>query len=265
MKIQLRYFTGTGNSWKVLDTCREVFSEAGHQVHISKLDLMEKKIEGADLIGFAFPVHGFGIPRISIQYLDALKKFKEGQKVFFILTSADANGSGLSSKNLGNILRRNKGQLIYSDVIQMPNNWIPFTNILTMEENSIVIQAGVERSRSIAQDILESKIKIYDHSEQPWFFKYLSNPINIIFRNFGLGGMKSMFKLYPSCNGCGICAKACPTGSIKMVNGKPKWSKTCEQCMRCVHICPQESIYQLPSSTKGKNRYMEPDFKPLEQ
>jgi len=263
MKIQLRYFTGTGNSWKVLDTCNEVFNEKGHQSTISKIDLNEKQID-AELIGFAFPVHGFGIPRITRQYLATLKKFKEGQKVFFILTSADANGTGLSSKNLENILKRNKGQLIYSDIIQMPNNWIPFTNILTMEENSIVIQAGVEKARSIAQNILEGKIKTHDYREQAWFFKYLSNPINIIFRNFGLGGMKSMFRVYPSCDGCGICAKACPTNSINIVDGKPKWSKTCEQCMRCAHICPQKSIYQLPASTKGKNRYMQPDFKPLE-
>ena len=264
MKIELRYFTGTGNSWKVLDTCNEVFNEKGHQSTISKIDLSEKQID-ADLLGFAFPVHGFGIPRIARQYLSGLKKFNEGQKVFFLLTSADPNGSGLSSKNLETILRRKNGQLIYSDVIQMPNNWIPFTSILTMEENLKVIQSGVERSKLSAQDVLDGKIKIYDYREQPWFFKYVSNPINIIFRNFGLGGMKSMFRVYDTCNGCGICAQACPTNSITMVNGKPKWSKTCEQCMRCVHICPQESIYQLPSGTKGKNRYMEPDFKPLKQ
>ncbi|MCD6337553.1 MAG: EFR1 family ferrodoxin [Candidatus Marinimicrobia bacterium] len=264
MKIELRYFTGTGNSWKVLETCNNIFNRKGHQSKILKIDLNEEQIN-ADLIGFAFPVHGFGIPRIARQYLSALKKFDEGQKVFFILTSADSNGSGLSSKNLEIILKRKNGRLIYSDVIQMPNNWIPFTNILTMEENLSIIQSGIERSKHIAQDILNNKIRIYDYRKQPWFFKTISNFINIIFRNFGLSRMKSMFRVYDSCNGCGICAKACPTGSIKIVNGKPKWSKTCEQCMRCVHVCPRESIYQtMGGHTKTKNRYIEPDFKPLE-
>ena len=36
MKIELRFFTGTGNSRKVLNTCKDVFDEAGNQTHISK-------------------------------------------------------------------------------------------------------------------------------------------------------------------------------------------------------------------------------------
>jgi ferredoxin len=265
MKIELRYFTGTGNSWKVLDTCREVFGEAGHQVHISKLDPMEKKIEGVDLIGFAFPVYAFGMPRIVLKYLRSLKSFNNKQNIFFIFTAGDANGAGLGTLRCARILKRKNCDLIYSDVIKMPNNWIPFSTILTMDENTTIIEAGVERSKQIATNILNNKTELFDYKKQPWFFKSPSNIINIMFRNFGLYGLKSMFKLYPSCNGCGICAKACPTHTIIMVNGKPKWSgTTCEQCMRCIHICPQESIYQFPASTKGKNRYMEPDFKPLE-
>ena len=264
MKIELRYFTGTGNSWQVLDTCKEVFTEAGHDAYISKLNPMENEIKGADLIGFAFPVHAFGMPRIVLKYLRSLKSFNNGQKVFFVFTAGDTNGAGLGTIKCAGILKRKNCDVIYSDVIKMPNNWIPFSTILTMDENATIIEAGVERSKQIAANILNNKTELFDHKKQPWFFKSPSNIINSMFRNFGLFGLKSMFKLYPSCNGCGICAKACPTGSIKMVNGKPKWFKTCEQCMRCIHICPQESIYQFPASTKGKNRYMEPEFKPLE-
>jgi epoxyqueuosine reductase QueG len=49
-----------------------------------------------------------------------------------------------------------------------------------------------------------------------------------------------------------------------MKNGKPTWTGNCEQCMRCVNICPQKSIYQkMGGKTKGKDRYMAPGFDPM--
>lgn len=48
------------------------------------------------------------------------------------------------------------------------------------------------------------------------------------------------------------------------MNKNPKWKFTCEQCMRCVNICPNVLIYEtLSGDTEGKNRYLEPDFKPV--
>ena len=145
----------------------------------------------------------------------------------------------------------------------MPSNWIPYSHPDTIENNLPMINAGIEHAKGISNNILNKKYSNFDIKQIPFGFRLLGNTINILFRNFGLHGLKSMFRVYSTCNGCGICAQACPTKSIEIVNGKPKWSKTCEQCMRCVHICPQQSIYQLPASTKGKNRYFEPDFDPI--
>ncbi len=263
MKIELRYFTGTGNAWKLLDTCKETFVEGGHQVHISKLDPGECRLN-ADLIGFAFPVYAFGMPRIVRRYLKSIIKFHKPQKVFFIVTPGDVIGASSTSKKCENILKRKNCDIVYSDVINMPNNWIPFSHTDTPEVNSAIIEKGIERSKAIAKDILDNKRSTFEVKQIPATLRVLGNVINTLFRNFGLFSLKSLFRVYPSCNGCGLCAKVCPTGSIKMIKGKPKWFGSCEQCMRCVHICPQESIYQFPAGTKGKSRYMEPDFKPFE-
>jgi len=61
MKIELRYFTGTGNSLKVLSTCKEVFLENNHSVNLSVIKIGEQ-VDSADIIGFCFPVYAFGIP-----------------------------------------------------------------------------------------------------------------------------------------------------------------------------------------------------------
>jgi len=52
---------------------------------------------------------------------------------------------------------------------------------------------------------------------------------------------------YNKCNGCGLCAKNCRFGAIKMVNGKPKLNQfLCEGCGVCEVICPQKAIKLKP-------------------
>jgi len=52
---------------------------------------------------------------------------------------------------------------------------------------------------------------------------------------------------YNKCNGCGLCAKNCRFGAIKMVNGKPKLNQfLCEGCGACKVICPQKAIKLKP-------------------
>lgn len=266
MKIELRYFTGTGNSLKVLTTCYNVFSEHGHQASISEISIDEKNIPGSDLLGFCFPVYAFGIPRICRKYLTGLKKFSIRQKVFLLITAGDPDESGFAIKECERILNKKNCDIIYSEVVQMPINWTtsskpPFPP--STEEAEKIIRLGQIQAQKIADDILignkkyhnfnyperYSKIRFY---WEYWAFKYL-----------GVQNLWRLFTVYDTCNGCQLCAKICPTNSIRIIDFKPVWSKTCEQCMRCVNFCPTESIYQTQGGdTKGKHKYREPDFKP---
>jgi NADH-quinone oxidoreductase subunit I len=57
------------------------------------------------------------------------------------------------------------------------------------------------------------------------------------------------------CTACGICVKACPSGSIKNVEGEKKEGEkrktatvylldytTCSQCGICVEVCPFDAL-----------------------
>lgn len=49
------------------------------------------------------------------------------------------------------------------------------------------------------------------------------------------------------CDGCGLCAKKCRFGALKMINGKPKLNPfLCEGCGACEVICPQKAIKLKP-------------------
>jgi len=95
MKIELRYFTGTGNSLKVLNTCQDVFFEYMHSVNLTAIRTGQQ-IDSADLGGFCFPVYAFGLPRICRKYLNKLKRFENKQKAFVLITAGDSNESGFS-------------------------------------------------------------------------------------------------------------------------------------------------------------------------
>jgi len=45
------------------------------------------------------------------------------------------------------------------------------------------------------------------------------------------------------CSGCGTCVDACPTGAIKLENGKAVIpEEECVECGACVDQCPTSAI-----------------------
>ncbi len=160
MKIELRYFTGTGNSLKVIKTCDIIFTESGNPTNISEISKNETILPDSDLLGFCFPVYAFGIPRICNKYLQGVERFKEQQKVFIIITAGDTDESGFAIKECERILIRKNCEIIYSDIIQMPVNWTtspkpPFPP--SKEEAIEIINKGAIKTQEIVKDILSEK------------------------------------------------------------------------------------------------------------
>ncbi len=264
MKIQLKYFTGTGNSLKIIDTCREIFVQNDHEVNISEIKPGEFNMEESDILGFCFPVYAFGIPRICRKYLKSIHRFKKLQKVFVLITAGDSDESGFAIHECAQILKKKNGTLIYSSVIQMPINWTtspvpPFPP--AKEEAAEIIKNGVEQARIIARDIMNKEIRLHRFIYPKRYTRFGFYKDYWLFKYMGVPNLWRTFKTYDTCNGCQNCSRICPTKSIRIVENKPVWSSTCEQCMRCVNFCPKEAIYQsMGGDTKGKNRYFEPGY-----
>ncbi len=54
---------------------------------------------------------------------------------------------------------------------------------------------------------------------------------------------KNLVRVMPDCIGCGICEKVCPSGSIRLENGKAvHMPESCQTCLACVHNCPHKGI-----------------------
>jgi ferredoxin len=78
-------------------------------------------------------------------------------------------------------------------------------------------------------------------------------------------GAKDYFYANSKCTGCGTCEKVCPSGKIKMVNGKPIWQENVKSylCYACLNFCPVQAVQiktkiYMKSYTEQNERYSHP-------
>ncbi|MCD4695228.1 MAG: EFR1 family ferrodoxin [Bacteroidales bacterium] len=263
-KISLKYFTGTGNSLRVLSTCKNVFEKNNISVEISSITEEQEISSDSDLVGFCFPVYAFGLPRICMKYLNNLPEQTISKKVFLLVTNGDPDEVGFALQGGVKILKKKNYNVVYSESVHMPSNWITFINPPTKEEAQLINNNGLNKAGQIAQNIIEKKEYHLPFNIPKKYNRFQLYKEYYLFHKLGIYNMWKMFRTNRDCNSCGLCAKVCSTQSIVMVDGKPKWKSSCEQCMRCVNFCKQQAIFQTyGGNTEGKNRYVEPDFKPL--
>jgi ferredoxin len=69
------------------------------------------------------------------------------------------------------------------------------------------------------------------------------------------------FTVSKNCTLCGTCAKACPSGNIK-VGEKVSFGDKCEFCLACAHHCPQNAIHV--KGERNSARWRHPDVTLME-
>jgi ferredoxin len=70
--------------------------------------------------------------------------------------------------------------------------------------------------------------------------------------------MDRLSKADDTCTGCGVCERVCPARNVTLVEGRPVWQSRCEQCLGCLHWCPEDAI-QFGGITRGRERYHHPE------
>jgi ferredoxin len=280
--ISIRYFTGTGNSWFVAKTCAAVFDENGCKIDMAPIaeaghPLGEAPADHANAACFVFPVYGLDIPRVVRRWLSSLPhrsvisedgKTGTGLPSLVLVTGGAPDDCGWALIEASRILTMKGYEPVYTDLVFMPNNWGTFSLVPSGDEAATIVSAGEQKARSAAQAFLSGER--YSRPFSPRTFGPLGS---FLIRAGFKHGVKRMWKMYrvaPSCTGCGLCARTCPLGAIEMKAAslgsemKPRWTSSCEQCMRCFNICPTRSILQLEAVGHGSRRarWIAPGFEP---
>jgi ferredoxin len=263
LKASVRYFSGTGNSWHIASVCAERLKAAGYETDLHSVVSGRPPDPAAERSCFCFPVHALDLPRIVPPYLRDIPPTGKQMPAMLLVTGGDPDNCGWALESGSRLLDERGYRVRIADLVPMPNNWTPFHSAPGRDEAERMIDQGRELAEDRIRRFLagESWIKPIVLRK---FGPAGSIAIRTLFHARGVYKLWIFFKAAASCNGCGLCARICPTGSIRLKSGKPVWSARCVQCMRCYNFCPNRAIRQLEFLLHGSRHgtYRLPGFHP---
>lgn len=187
-----------------------------------------------DLVGFAYPVHAFNIPKL---FLDFVKKLPDADKKAFIFKTS---GEPLylnqaSSRRLRKVLKAKGFDVTIDRHLLMPYN------IVFRYKDELAKQMHLYNQKLtniLAEDLLarkkdEIKVKLR-HKVLSFLFR-VQQPAAVFNGRLYRANKKR-------CNMCLKCVRGCPAGNISLKDNKIKFDGKCTMCMRCVMFCPQSAV-----------------------
>lgn len=221
------YFTGTGNSLYAARQIEKCPVSIPQVIHNENLDY------SADSIGIVAPVYGHEVPPM---VRDFMKKAAFHTDYFYmILTYGNRHGG---AAELARQFCSECGiDVKYINILWMVDNWLPSFD---MNEQKTIDKKVDEQIAAIRADIAARKAMIapVTDADRAAHQEYLSR-----IRQMPPDAFQHFIKVTDACIGCGICEKVCPSGSIRVVDGKAVHTPgSCQTCLACVHACPQKAI-----------------------
>lgn len=257
--LLLYYFSGTGNA----RYCAQWIAEMGESQGISTSVISIERFsdirvpalrEGKTLTGFLYPTHGFNAAPLMLQFISRFPR-KKNMEVFLLNTRAGMKLSRLYLPGLSGLalflpalILLLKGYRVKAiKPVDLPSNWISLhPGLKPKVVHSLFIQ-WKKNVLDFSFKLLEGKYimrGLYDVIQDA-----LIAPVAIGYYLIGRFALAKTFIATDACNGCGLCEKECPTGSIKMINNLPYWKFSCENCMHCMNHCPKRAIQTTHSYT----------------
>jgi ferredoxin/flavodoxin len=235
--IKIFCFSGTGNTAFVVDALQKALVGRGMEVTLIPLEQLyfakdAEAVKDCDLVGIAFPVHGFNPPWL------VEKTFKQhhlppGKKYFIIKTAGDPFIYGGTTDRLQRILSRKSWKLQYEALVPMPANLFLRYADSFMKLN---VKMAVKQAGKIAEDLIEGDTKILPASQLARLLAFVCK-----IEAFGARWGGRFWKVTDRCIKCGKCVANCPTRNISFKDGKFKFSGHCVLCLKCSFNCPVQA------------------------
>ena len=239
MENEIYYISGTGTS-------KAIATELATKLSQTKLiPLFEnsgrKIVSEAKTVGFVFPIHSLGIPRVLEQVIRDID-ISEVRYIYAIATMGGAYG--IAFEQIGRLIRKKGHKLSATLAIAFGSN----SNLFMKIPGTTPILPEVEQEECFVK--AKQKLEVIAKTIQMRGVSYES-AISINFKIISRISHKAFIWSLPkfdkgfhteNCNNCGICVKACPVKNIELGANGPIWKGNCEACLRCFNACSEKAI-----------------------
>lgn len=232
MKKVIYYFSGTGNS---LRAAVKIAARLGDTEIISmRNDPSKVPATDCDVIGFIYPVYHWTMPEPAYQFVKALSI---NPSAYIFAVAMPSLVLGYACEKLAKLLDAKGAALAYGTKVSSVANYAlvypPFPS------PHIVVPRAEKKLDKIAAEVASGLHKDYPRAGALVKRKYAKvMPQYKALQPFA----DRPFTVSDDCVSCGLCARICPCGNIKMMGGKPEFLHHCAQCMACVSFCPRRAI-----------------------
>ena len=244
MRAVVYCFSGTGNTLRASEALAREWLSLGHEADICSLTVNDEPLspDGYDRVIVAYPVHAFNAPAPVLKFLKRLKKGGEKVPSYLLRTSGEPlkfnHASGITLKR---ILKR-KGYPVRGEFAFV----MPYNIIFKHSEG---MAARMDRAMQLqlpeaARTIERGEGNLFKNNAWRRLVSFVLRIERPAMPAIGIS-----FRAAKACVGCGVCAKSCPQGNIRIKNGKAKFGGHCVGCMACSFSCPRDAV--RPSILNG--------------
>lgn len=236
------YFSGNGNSKWVAERLGAATGDTVADMMRLTDDKACAMTATARRVGLVFPIHSWDAPVPVKRFVrDVLRA--PLPYTYVVCTCGDDAGKAM--QRLGRLLGIDAAWSV-----QMPNTYVPMFDLDSDGLMADKLRAAARMTDGIARKVLARAREVsVTEGRMAWAKTYVVSPM---FQKFMVSARR--FHIDGDCNGCGICAKACPTANIAITPDGPLWGSKCTHCMACLHRCPRH-IIEWGKSTRGRGRY----------
>jgi len=235
------FFTGSGNALAIAKSIAAGIGGADvtpMAQHIGGFDA-----SGEERVGIVCPVYAWGPPRMVREFVEGLKLSAE-QYVFAVTTCGGTPGK--SAVYIDKWIQAKGGRLDAGFNVRGDT----YAAIPGMSEIAIVKLAGWLGRNHVPKQAKERMGEISEMVKGKKSHKVEKSNASVnllasLIYSAALGRFRKIdkgFGVTDACVSCGTCAKVCPRGNVRLVDGKPTWHQDCESCYACFLRCPQKAI-----------------------
>jgi Pyruvate/2-oxoacid:ferredoxin oxidoreductase delta subunit len=251
--VELHYMTGTGNTYRVACWVAEAARARGSEVSLVAIGAADRAspAQTADgVLGVLFPTHGFTAPWGVVKHVSRMPRLR-GRRTFVAASRAGWGWTwlrlpgfeGTGSWLIALMLALKGAKVVGITGVDMPSNWTAVHPGMQTANVEDIVERARTRVGAFADAVLDGRA-VY-HGWISLLLGLLLVPASLGYLLFARPLLGKLFLADERCTSCGVCAKACPFGAIRML-GRPKarpyWTWHCESCMRCMNVCPENAV-----------------------